>query len=107
MDGDVVDGTSSLMFERVITGAGRRVMPHLFAPLTMGRPGLIDGRDPAEVAHADACDVICQSVAKVSSASSPKSWIDSAHTKASCGRMTREDRGRRVCVADEVDLRRW
>jgi hypothetical protein len=47
-------------------------MPHLFAPLTMGRPGLIDGRDPAEVAHADACDVICQSVAKVSSASWPK-----------------------------------
>jgi hypothetical protein len=47
VDGDVVDGTSSLMFERVITGAGRRVMPHLFAPLTMGRPGLIDGRDPS------------------------------------------------------------
>ena len=106
MDGDVVDGTSSLMFERVITGAGRRVMPHLFVPLTMGRPGLIDGRDPAEVAHADACDVICQSVAKVSSASWPKSWIDSAHTKASCGRVTREDR-ERTCVADEVDLRRW
>ena len=61
------------MFERVNTGAGRRVMPHLFVPLTMGRPGLIDGRDPAEVAGAaDACDVICQPVAKVSSASSPK-----------------------------------
>ena len=106
MDGDVVDGTSSLMFERVITGAGRRVMPHLFVPLTMGRPGLIDGRDPAEVAGAaDACDVICCE-RKVSSASSPKSWIDSAHTKASCRRVTREDR-ERTCVADEVDLRRW
>ena len=72
MDGDVVDGTSSLMFERVITGAGRRAMPHLFVPLTMCRPGLIDGRDPAEVADAaDACDVICCE-RKVSSASSPK-----------------------------------